>query len=203
MKKQLLSAVIATLVTCSAVASNKKQISDNFTVDPNSTVYIDVAVGEVELKTHDSDEIELRVLVKEMDHHWFSSVNVDDAILDKRITNSGIHLEIEEDDTEQEWQIVVPKSANIRLNVGVGGVDIESFSKNLDVEVGVGDIEIGLADNNYRRIELEAGVGSAELDGFSGARTERAIVSEDVSWRGEGEYEINAEVGVGDLDVRY
>ena len=71
------------------------------------------------------------------------------------------------------------------------------------VEVGVGEVDVRLADNDYRKVELETGVGGTDLNGFKGVSQERSIVSENTSWRGDGEYVISVEVGVGEVDVDY
>lgn len=203
MKKHLLCATIATLITCSAYASDNKRIHDSFNIPTDSTIYLDVSVGEIEITTHEGDELSLDVEVSEQDHHFFSSVDVDDAELDKDISGSNVHLRVELDDTQQKWRLNVPKSAHLNINLGVGEIDIDDVSRNIDLELGVGEADIRLEDNNYASIELESGVGSTDIRGFKNSKNHQAMVSEDASWHGDGQYTINAEVGVGDLDVRY
>jgi hypothetical protein len=203
MKKQLLCATIASLIACSVYASDNKRINDSFNIATDSTIYLDVSVGEIDITTHDSDELTLEVVVSEQDHHFFSSVDIDDAELDKDVRVSDVHLRVEMDNTQQKWRLTVPKTAHLNINLGVGEIDIDHVSRNIDLELGVGEADIRLEDDNYASIELESGVGSADIKGFKNSRSHQAMVSEDASWHGDGKYTINAEVGVGDLDVRY
>jgi hypothetical protein len=203
MKKQLLCATIALLIASSAYASDSKHIQDSFTIATDSTIFLEVEVGEIEITTHDGDELKLEVLVSERDQHWFASADVDDAELEKDINGSNVHLQIKIDDTLQTWRLTVPKSAHLNINLGVGEIDIDNASRNIDVELGVGEADIRLADDDYANIELESGVGSTDIRGFKGTKNHHALVSEEASWRGSGKYTIHAEVGVGEVDVRY
>jgi hypothetical protein len=204
MNKSIIALTTVALFTGSFAADAKdvKIIQDSFTVEDNSNIKINVPVGEIELKTHDSDQVELRIEVEEKDSSWFDSVDVDSIELDKSINAKRVKLEIDEEDVVQHWVITVPRDSDLDINIGVGEAELKSVYRNVDLDVGVGEanIDVALAEN-YGFIEAESGVGSADIDGVSGVKERRHMVGGEVEWIGEGKYQIEVEVGVGEADI--
>ncbi|MBE1301695.1 MAG: hypothetical protein GJ680_17545 [Alteromonadaceae bacterium] len=201
MKKPLL--LLSALALCVGHAYGKERIylDDKFDVEKDSIIHIDVPVGSVEIETHDSDQVVIDIVVKEKNDGWFGGDDIEDAELEKDISGKKVRLEVDVDESQQEWRVKLPKSANIRVELGVGQVELENVERDVMVDVGVGEVDVELTDDNYRKISLESGVGGADLSGFKQVDRERAMVSESLYWRGEGEYLIDIEVGVGDIDV--
>lgn len=203
MNKTMIAVGIASLFSFNALAGDSVRLEENFKIDANSTIHFDIPVGSLDLRTHNSDEVIINVRVKAQEDGWFSSdADLDDAYLEKDISGSKVRLEIDLDDTVQEWEVTIPASANIDIDLGVGEIDLEDVEKDIFVDVGVGEVDIELASDDYDRIELESGVGATDLSGFRGEDSERNLVSESTYWRGNGRYQINVEVGVGEVDVR-
>ncbi|BDX06530.1 hypothetical protein [Planctobacterium marinum] len=202
MKTKIALAIAATLFTSASFAKDRVNLSESIDLSENAQVHFEVAVGSIQIETYDGDTIKLDIEVKESDNDWFSSADLDDVELKVRGDADDISLEIDVEDVVQTWIVKLPKTANIEIDLGVGEVEIEDFERSASIDVGVGEVDIELASDNYREIELESGVGGADLDGFKGADRERNIVNESIEWRGTGEYEIEIDVGVGDIDVR-
>lgn len=198
-----------TLILCTVVmsfsltAGEKVEIEENIDIKGANTLYLDVEVGEVDIKTHNSDEISLDVVVKESDSNWFKNNDLDDVELTQEIRKDTVYLSIDVEDTKQNWKLLVPEHLNLKLKMGVGEIQVDGLSKDIDIHLGVGDTEVFLADNNYSSIELDTGVGDADLDGFDNQKTRRSIVSKSIEWLGNGSHDVNVEVGVGDVEVSY
>ena len=201
MRKAMTILATCAVLTTTAWAKNSVTLEDNFTIVSNSTIHLEVPVGELEITTHGGSNVELEVVVKEADSNWFSSADLDDATLSKTIKDDDVYLRVDLDDTQQKWTLNIPKTSSLEIDMGVGEVSIDGVSQNLELDLGVGDANIELAGDNYAKINLETGVGDADLHGFKDFRQERAIVSKDINWRGDGEFRINVEVGVGDVEV--
>lgn len=204
MKKLLLPLAIATttLVSNSALAKSSITIDDEFKVDPNSHIEIEVPVGEIELITTDSDLVTVKIRVKENDNSWFSSVDLDDIKLEKRVENGRVYLTIDEDKTNQFWQITVPRTADLEVELGVGEAKLDDISRNLELKVGVGEANVDLVDaDNYAFIQVESGVGEADIDGVKNVHHDRHMVGGQTEWIGEGKYQVEVEVGVGEAEV--
>lgn len=201
MKKITMLILLILANTGALQAKEQVEVESRFDIDDVSTIVLNVEVGEVVLDTHQSSEVIVEVLVKESDSHWFSSADLDDIQLNKEISQQRLFLEIDKEDTNQEWKITVPESVNLKVELGVGKIYLSDLNKDIDVELGVGDTEIVLSDNDYARIELDTGVGDAKLKGFSDYHAKRSLVSKSVEWKGNGQHDIRVDVGVGDVRV--
>ncbi|MBC3766933.1 hypothetical protein [Neptunicella marina] len=189
------------LVTGGALAKENKQFQEQITVDTNSTIKLEVGVGEFELSTHDGQFVNYTINVEEADSKWFGHVDWDDIKVQQKLINNTLHLEVDGDDIKQTWHISVPRDANIELDMGVGEAHLTGVEADVEAELGVGELHIETANSDYRKINLESGVGEARLSGFKGQQSSRSFVSEEINWHGEGKYSIEAEVGVGEVSV--
>ncbi|XOV77976.1 MAG: hypothetical protein ACFHVJ_13610 [Aestuariibacter sp.] len=203
MNKHIIATTFVTLFAAPVMAKDSVVIEERFTVDSDSRIQFEIPVGKLDLQTHDSDEVIIEVKVKDQEDNWFASPDLDEVYLDKRVSGNRVILEIDANDTIQDWEVYVPKSAHIDVSLGVGEVDLEDLTRDIFVEVGVGEVDIRLGEDDYGRIELESGVGAADLSGFKNIENERHFISESSNWRGAGRYDILVEVGVGDVDVDY
>lgn len=202
MKTKIALAVAATLITTSVIAKDRVYLSESIRLAEDAHVSFDIRVGSLHIETYDGDIMELDIEVKEGDNGWFSSADMEDVELDIDGDDEDISLEVDVEDVVQKWRVKLPRTASIDIDLGVGEVDIENFERSAFIDVGVGEVDIELVSDDYREIELESGVGGADLDGFKGADRERNMVNESIRWRGKGEYDIEVDVGVGDIDVR-
>lgn len=203
MRKPLLVIALAGLFATQAIADNSKiRIKEEINISPNSTIHINIPVGEFILDTHSSNTIELNVEVSSKNNGWFSSEDVSDTELSKRIEDKHVYLQIDKEDSTQEWVISIPVNANLDLDMGVGEAHIENVQASLNIDVGVGEVELKLSDDNYALIDLDAGVGEVNLRGFDSVNHKKHMVSESLKWHGKGEHEIEVDVGVGEVDIR-
>ncbi len=203
MKRSLIAIGLTTLISSTAFAEDAITINESRSISSDSNIHINVPVGEIDLVTHDKDEIELKIVVKPQNDGWFSGDDIEHAELEYRVDGKDVYLEVDVDKSVQKWTISIPQSANLDLDVGVGEVDLEDLYKNVNIDVGVGEVDLELATNDYHHIELDAGVGEVDLDGFKGARVKSGLVSGSLEWDGKGEYDIEIDVGVGEIDVKH
>lgn len=204
MRKTVLVIALTSLFAVQALAKESRiRIQEELDIDPNSTLHINVPVGEFILDTHSSNSIDLNIEVSGKDNGWFSNDDVSNAKLTTRVENGHIYLEVDKEDTSQEWVIKVPTSVHLDLNMGVGEAKIENLRKDLNIDVGVGEVTVDLGNNDYARIDLDSGVGEVDLRGFKSVNHNKAMVSESAEWHGSGEHEIEIDVGVGEIEVRH
>jgi len=208
MKKLLIaSGIIATLLSSSVIADTQKRIVESLTLSADQSLDIKFPVGSVDIEIVDGDQLEIEIELKPQNSNWnswFSSNKDLSAIkLKKNISNSHVTLEIDEDDLNQEWHIKVPRSAEIDIDLGVGNVDIDNLANSAEIDVGVGSVIIDTDSDDFKRIDLESGVGDTRISGFSGDSSQkRQMVSSSSAYTGSGLYRIEVEVGVGDVKVR-
>lgn len=203
MKTIILNSALMAVLSTSAIGKESISVNERFNLEDNSVIALDVEVGEVFVKTHQSNEIIIEVKVKENDGHWFSDFESGDVVLNKRDIMDGFNLSIDVEDSHQKWEVTLPQDIAIKIDVGVGKIDLSGVTHDVDVDLGVGDADIALVGNDYNDIDLDTGVGDVDLSGFSHFESERSIVSKHINWSGSGQYKINVDVGVGDIDVSF
>ncbi len=203
MKLRLLYCALAITFSHAVIADEEVTLKETFAVESNSTINIDVPVGQLEINTHSGNDVVLEVLIKETNDSWFSSIDLDDAKIEHRTEQTHAYFSVDVEDTSQHWTVTIPENIHLDLDMGVGKVNIDGAKQNITLDLGVGDAELKLNGNNYNRISLDTGVGDADLYGFGDYESERNIVSKNVKWQGNGEYKISVDVGVGDIEVRH
>ncbi len=206
MKKIAVATLLASsLFSSSVFADSEKRITDSITMKPEQTLSINFPVGSLEVEIVDTNELTIEIDIEAKNDSWFSSdQDVSGVTLDKDIRDKRIKLEIDDNDLQQEWLIKVPKSAALDLEIGVGSVEISNLINSADIEVGVGSVRIATSTNDFKRIELESGVGDTAIRGMQGdLEQKRNMVSSESILRGNGQFSIEAEVGVGDIKVKH
>lgn len=208
LSRKLLQPVLL-LVTALAMpivlADSYKRITHEIDASDFERLSLQISVAEVEIEIYDGDVIELDIQL-EANRRWFSlrRGNVDNVELEQRASGETLYLEIDEDNIEQTWFARIPEDLAMRIELGVGDINIENLDNDLDLDIGVGAARVEVSSENYHTIAATAGVGDASIRGFNNrSDNERSsFVGADAYYRGEGEYEIRLEVGVGDVQVR-
>lgn len=203
MKKSYLAAALALIIVLPACADDSITLKETHRVPTNSNLHFDIPIGEVELETHSGDNVKLEVTVSIKDDNWFSDDDLSDTEMQIEADGNDVYFSVNKKENQQDWKILLPETASIELDVGVGSINIEGVERTLNVDLGVGEIEVDMAGKNYRRIDLDSGVGEVQISGLENTRVETSIVSESLDWRGEGEYKLDIEVGVGGIDVKF
>ena len=203
MKKSYLAAALALVIVLPACADDSVTLKETHRVPANTNLHFDVPIGEIELETYSGDEVKLSVTVSIKDDNWFSDDDLSDAEMQIEVDGDDVYFAVNKKENQQDWKILLPETANIDLDVGVGSVSIEGVERTLKVDLGVGEITAEMASNDYRRIDLDSGVGEVQVSGLANADVETSIVSESLDWRGGGEYKLDIDVGVGGIDVTF
>lgn len=198
--------ILASLLLSGALfADSSKTISRTIDASLAASVEIEAGIAEMDIEFYDGEQIELEIEV-EAERRWFSwrRGSVDHVELEVHDGQENIYLAILDDKVQQHWRVRMPAKLAVVIDVGIGDIELDDFSNNLEMEVGVGSVLVDIKDTDYAMIRASAGVGDSSIQGFGrdGVDNERSFVSADSYYHGDGEYEINVEVGVGDAVVR-
>lgn len=197
-------ACLGMLLSTAAFSASSKRIERSIAADQLEHIDFEISVAEMDIEIYDGNEIQLDISLK-ADRDWwiFGRNDVDDVDLSVYQDGNRIELVLDDDDIEQDWRVRLPAHLAISMDIGVGEVSIENLANDLRLDMGVGAVQINVADIDYDRIHLQTGVGDSSLRGFGRSTdNERNIVGADSYYQGEGEYQISVEVGVGDTQVR-
>jgi hypothetical protein len=191
------------LLSVSVFADTEKHISHSIDASDLELIQLEFPVGELEIESYDGDEIQLEIDIKAK-RRWFAHRrDVSEVELDVSMSGNSVRLEIDEDKTEQIWVVKIPAALSLEVDLGVGEIQIRDFTNDLDVDLGVGSVMVEVSDTDYDSINVSSGVGDAKINGFpTPADNKRKFISAEASYDGEGEPEMDIEVGVGDVQVK-
>lgn len=202
--KQSLCTVLLLLISSSSLAASAKRIDHSLDAEDLQHIDFEVSVAEMEIEVYDGDTVELDVYLEADRDWWFFGRNdIDDVEIDIDRNGERLYIRLDDDDIQQEWRVRLPAHLLVSMEVGVGEVELANFANDLNLELGVGSVQLNVADVDFDSIHVEVGVGDASIRGFDiGSDNERSFVGADSWYHGNGEFEVNIEVGVGDADVR-
>lgn len=202
----LISALVMALSATTAVADDVKVLEKTIDAKHFTRLVLDVPVGEINVKVAEGTEISLVVEV-EADKNWLGrSSDISDASINLREKGSTLRLKVDledDDNVKQSWTVKMPAEMAAAFNLGVGSVDLKDLTSDIKVDVGVGDIDIKVDTSLYASIKLDAGVGDTSIKGGKGRyQQERVLITSSSELDGSGKAELEANVGVGDIEVR-
>ena len=204
-------ALITTFAAPCPADDRDRDLRRDFPIAAGKTLRLDLRWGELHVEATDGDHIEI---VVRADCHRndrrcqerLESLDVesDDRrdVLDLEVTgvshwsNHGADLRVD---------MKVPRGHDLKIDMGAGEVEIESFESDLDVDLGAGEIHVRMPEQAVRDVELRAGVGDAELKTPHGpVQSDRhLLVGGGVSWdRGSGQAHVDCHVGAGEVSMR-
>jgi hypothetical protein len=186
-----------------AMAGEFHLIEKTFDIADIDTLDLDMHVGEAEVGPTSDDKIYL-VLKVYARRNWYgrNKAAPEDAELDVRRSAKTLTLRLHDDDYREDWVVLVPARLAVDVDLGVGDIEIIGLSKDIALDVGVGDALVRATADNYRSANGDVGVGDVDISSPTGTvHNERAMVSAESNWRGRGDYAINVDVGVGDAMI--
>lgn len=202
----LVSALVLGLAATQALADEVKVLEKVIDVKSFNKLILDVPVGDIHVKVSKGSDISL-VVELQPDEDWLGrSSDLSDAEISVRDDGSSLKLKVDledDDDVEQSWTVVMPAQMAVSLNLGVGSVEVDDLSSDINVDVGVGEIDINVNTSLYGSVKLDAGVGDTSIKGGKGRyERDQVLVTSSSQLHGEGKKELEANVGVGDIEVR-
>lgn len=203
MNNFLLFTAASALLTTSVFAHAEPHIEQTFNISGQQQLDINVPVGSLELTTHQGSNVKVSIEFKAKNNNGFKSeIDLESITLDHQQNANKLSLNVDNDDIQQKWVVSLPTSMAIDLELGVGDIEVNDFANSADIDVGVGAVRISSELDDYKRIELDSGVGDTRVSNMKNdAQHTRKMVSSETLYRGNGQYSINVEVGVGDIKI--
>lgn len=203
---QLISALVLSLAATTAMAEDVKVLEKVIDIKSFNKLILEVPVGEINVKVAKGSDISL-VVELEPDEDWLGrSSDLSDAEISVRDDGSTLKLKVDledDDDVQQTWTVTMPAAMAVSLNLGVGSVEIDDLASDINVDLGVGEIDIGVDTSLFDSIKLDAGVGDTSIKGGKGRyERDQVLVTSSSQLHGSGKKALKANVGVGDIEVR-
>ncbi|MBQ4844255.1 hypothetical protein [Pseudoalteromonas sp. MMG005] len=204
MKTIVLLVLLAAINT--ANAADNHIIKQHFAIEDSQVLEIDVPVGNLEMIAYDGEQIEVSVVLKSQQHgNWYPHTNnLSDIKLKSQRNQNKLSLSIDEENLQQHWHVKVPTAFRLDIEIGVGNVDIADLDNSAEVEVGVGKVRIDTYVSDFNSVSLESAVGNTSLIGLvNKAQHHKKVIHSETIYHGKGAYNLEVEVGVGNIKVRH
>lgn len=195
----------------SAAEDLDRQIKASWPAAEFDAVRFDISVAELEVTAGSSDKIEVEILAECRRNRRDCEDALEDLQLSDRTRGKVLTIDLEgypkwgKGRIEIETVVKIPADFDFDLDMGVGEVNIAGLRGDLDLDLGVGELNIDTGASHLRSVNLDVGVGDAEIYG-SRERVEGRrsfLVGSEVYWSdGKGDKRIKVDVGVGEVTVR-
>ena len=157
-------------------------------------LHVRLSVGDLHIKRGDSTRIRLEYTVKS---HRESHVK--DARVDFNVRGNDASIEFHASsggNTQFDVELEVPASTHLDVHQKVGDLTVDSIEGDKDLNLGVGDIRISTEHSGYRLVNASTGIGDVNSDGYGEIH---GWLGKTLKYHGNGQYELRAHVGVGDI----
>jgi len=209
MKRLLLSIPLLLAMVSGVAADDFAELTKTFEIEAGQKVRLHLPVADLRLEVADGNQIEADLVVRcRLDQ------KCDEVLADVDLVSSSTPRRfVVELQGLSRWQsaqvqvegtLVVPRTSDLELEIGVGSVKIYGVERNLRVNLGVGKVKIWQPTAAVKAITLEVGVGEAEiLSATEDVPNRRSfLVGSEVFWdQGPGEARIEVDVGVGEVSL--
>lgn len=102
--------------------------------------------------------------------------------------------------TNFQARIEVPKTSDLVVRLAGGNLEMAAITGNKDIDSQAGNVEIKVGDpNDYAGVDATVKVGN--LDGGPFGNSD-SLVSHHLTWSGHGKYQLRANLGAGNLELR-
>lgn len=173
-------------------------------------ISLDFPVGEVHVEGWAESKVDLNVKI-ECDR---PTTRCQEIAKELRLVydNSGDRLKVEIKNwpkfggpkgLQVEAHIRVPRELALSADLGVGELEVSGIQGDLAADLGVGEVSVTLPREAFGSVNLDTGVGEANLV-VDGRRYQSAgLVAKEVRWtKGSGRSGVTVDCGVGEIDVR-
>ncbi len=182
----------------------------SFALEGARSVKIDFSVGEMRVEGDDGETV--RVLVRvhcKSGSYADCSERARKIVIDEHVGGGAMTIGFEgvpknhSRGMNVEVRLLVPRTLATHAEMGVGRLEMTGLAGNIDVNLGVGDLDLRAEQRDFRSVNASAGVGDATVDARGGRTRGVGFVGHTANWdEGQGRSEITAKVGVGKVAVR-
>ena len=201
------------LTGASAAAAHGQMLETDthtFPITKAHRVHVHFPVGQLRVIPTDEPRVQfdIRVRCRSNDTERCEEL-ANQLVLDSHDSGNTLTLRIE---NYPKWnrkgftvtgELRVPRAQALRVEMGVGELDIDGLQGDLEVDLGVGDADIRTTRASAAHVSVESGIGDATIRGTGSEVESSRFVGARATWsRGTGKSDVRLHVGVGDATVR-
>ena len=194
---------LMTLLVTSVKADEQVTRYHTFDLDQVEEVEFSNNVGRIEIIPVEGNEMRIVLDIESNRNGIFRrKVNVDNMDIEVKERGNTLFLSFDEKNTKAEWVVEMPAVAITIIEMGVGEIKLEVGATDLDIELGVGEVSVNAPETSVGRINLNVGVGEANIRGGEILDRDSVFISQSVRAQGDGDHPLEIDLGVGEINVR-
>jgi hypothetical protein len=172
-------------------------------------VFVDIPVGEVVIEARNDQQVHLEVRLECEDRGGACEE------LSKRVKvvysreGGDLTLRLKEwpksrnKGLEAHVYVQMPRDLPLKAHLGVGELSIASLESGVEADLGVGELNITLPAAAVGSVNADTGIGEASLVAGGRHYESAGLVAREIRWtKGTGKARIEADCGVGEIDIR-
>ncbi len=210
MRKSLVVLIALFVLTLPALASEKvRTVNKTYPVGQARELSLDVPVGGIHLEAYDGQDVQVTMTVTCHRSGWKCRDKSERIELVSHTRDGELKVEVKgyprhsSHGLDLRMDVKLPARLAFHLELGVGDVHVSGVEKALSIHVGVGDTTVQMPADAVRSVDLDAGVGGADLRVDGRHYRGSGFVGKSLSWsEGKGTARVKVEVGVGRVKVR-
>lgn len=212
MRRLTLVLLLTAFAAPSSAAETLQAQTKAWSVDPGGRLRFEFPVGSLRVEATDDTRVRLELLVRcrragNARCEQFARrlrLNVDQSAHDLRVKVEGYPRFGSHHGINLHGVLQVPRSMEVKLEMGVGDLEVDGLAGHLDVDLGVGEADLTLDENAFHSADVEVGVGDAKLRAGGRRQSSSGFIGRTVRWNdGSGPSRARLHVGVGDASVRF
>jgi autotransporter translocation and assembly factor TamB len=211
MKKLALLLGAALLGSLPAAADEVVRTLDRqVSVADASGIHLDFPVGEVQVDAGEGRQVRVQLKLECDSARQTRCVEAAKAIDLVSSTSAGrVHIGLKgwpksgTRGLEATFVVSVPRDLPLKAELGVGEMAISGLENDLNADLGVGEIRIKMAESAVASVNVDTGIGEANLYAQGHHWESSGLISRELKWHeGRGKALINVDCGVGEAQVR-
>ena len=207
----LLTAALLAAASAAHATDKVKTQRVNFSAVGVTTVSIELSVGQVSVEACDCNDVFAEMTINCEMNRSNCAERAHDVNLTSSMEGGKLHINVEGcpkfacGGLQIELTVKMPSSLDLTVDIGMGEAHISGIEGDLDAEIGVGELRItGLVDRVHS-VEMESGVGNAQLNLPGPSPQATGFIGKQLSWyegRGSADYALDVAVGDVKVDLR-
>ena len=210
MRLALALATLCVLTPLTARATVLETEPRTFPVAAHQRVRLEFPVGELKVIPTDESRVRFDLRVRcSFGSEERCERMANRLVLDSDDEGSTLHLKLQKypkfgnHGMKVMGELRVPRSLAVKIEMGVGELDIDGIEGDLDVDLGVGEAAVRAPRNHAGHVSVETGIGDARIHGGGSDTESHGFIGSRATWSaGSGRSDVRVHVGVGEGTVR-
>ncbi|HEX9669225.1 MAG TPA: hypothetical protein VGC93_07040 [Thermoanaerobaculia bacterium] len=211
--RQALFTLLALLVPAAAAAGGERPavrtLDARFACAGVELVELEFPVGQVIVAAHDGRDLVVKVdLACETRRSRSCQEAAHQVRLVGKVSDERLRVELAHwprvsgRGLEARAKVQVPRFLALRCDLGVGELKVSGMERDVAIDLGVGEVHVSMPEHAVGRVDLDVGVGEADLSTSHGKQAGKGFIAKELHWRkGKGEAAIKVDCGVGEINV--